>query len=433
MSTRSPHCRILSYGSRAAATRRCLPRRELFDLDYDLLLYDITSTYFEGEAKSNPLAKHGYSRDHRGDCKQVTIALVVDRNGIPLAYEVFAGNRHDSTTVEEIGVQMFGFSRLHMATPLNLFGCGVELVESRYGKAGRIWAMDRGMASEDNMDFLKEENRRYILGTPKSMLKKFERELLSSDWREVHDGLEVKLCAAPDGNEMFILCRSSQRREKEKAMHERFEQRIEKGLEKIASGCGKRRYKTSVIERRVGRLLERNSRAAGLFDIKVKENSDGRAEIKWKKLEKWRDWATLSEGCYLLRTNITDWSGEDLWKAYIQLTEAEAAFRIHKNDLSIRPIWHQREDRVKAHIFVCFLAYVLWKTLAQLCRRAGLGDEPRRVFEEIGAIQLVDVVFPTKTGKKIRKRCITSPSKHQSILLDHLGLILPKSLKKIEL
>lgn len=384
---------------------------ELFDLDYDLLLYDITSTYFEGEAKSNPLARRGYSRDHRGDCKQVTIALVVDRNGIPLAYEVFAGNRHDSTTVEEI----------------------VELVESRYGKADRIWVMDRGMASEDNMNFLKQENRRYILGTPKSTLKKFERELLSSDWCEVHEGLEVKLCGSPDGNETFILCRSSDRREKEKAMHERFEQRIEKGLEKIASGCGKRRYKTSVIERRVGRLLERNSRAAGLFDIKVKENHDGRAEIKWKKLEKWRDWATLSEGCYLLRTNITDWSGEDLWKAYIQLTEAEAAFRIHKSDLSIRPIWHQREGRVNAHIFVCFLAYVLWKTLAQLCRRAGLGDEPRRVFDEIGAIQLVDVVFPTKTGKKIRRRCITSPSKHQSILLDHLGLILPKSLKKYEM
>lgn len=384
---------------------------ELFDLEYDLLLYDITSTYFEGEAKSNPLAKRGYSRDHRGDCKQVTIALVVDRNGIPLAYEVFAGNRHDSTTVEEI----------------------VELVEGRYGKADRIWVMDRGMASEDNMDFLKEENRRYILGTPKSMLKKFERELLSSDWRKVHDGLEVKQCAAPDGKEVFILCRSSDRREKEKAMHERFEARIEKGLEKIASGCGKRRYKTSVVERRVGRLLERNSRAAALFDITVKENDEGRAQIKWKKLEKWRDWATLSEGCYLLRTNITNWSGEDLWKAYIQLTEAEAAFRIHKSDLSIRPIWHQHEKRVKAHIFVCFLAYVLWKTLAQLCRRAGLGDEPRRVFEEIGAIQLVDVVLPTRSGVEIRKRCISRPNEHQSILLARLGMRLPKTLKKCEL
>jgi len=279
---------------------------------------------------------------------------------------------------------------------------------------------------------LKEENRRYILGTPKNMLKKFELELLSGDWREVHEGLEVKLCASPEGDETFILCRSSQRREKEKAMHKRFEQRIEKGLEKIASGCSKRRYKTSVIERRVGRLLERNSRAAGLFDIKVKENG-GRAEIKWKKRDAWFDWAILSEGCYMLRTNITNWSAEDLWKAYIQLTEAEAAFRIHKSDLSIRPIWHQREDRVKSHIFVCFLAYVLWKTLAQLCRRAGLGDEPRRVFDEIGAIQLVDVVFPTKTGKKIRRRCITSPSKHQSILLDRLGFMLPKTTKKYEL
>ena len=380
---------------------------ELFDLEYDLLLYDITSTYFEGEANSNQLAERGYSRDRRGDCKQVTIALVVERNGIPLAYEVFAGNRHDSTTVEEI----------------------VELVESRYGKANRIWAMDRGMASKENMEFLQQENRRYILGTPKNMLRKFERELLSDNWETVRDGLEVKLCKAPDGKETFILCRSSQRREKEKAMHARFEERIEQALEKIASGCMKQKHKTSVIERRVGRLLERNSRAARLFDIRVKENGDGGAEIEWKKLDKWRDWATLSEGCYMLRTNVADWSGEDLWKAYIQLTEAEAAFRIHKSDLSIRPIWHQKESRVKAHIFVCFLAYVLWKTLAQVCRGAGLGDEPRRVFDEIGAIQLVAIVFPTRTGTAIRKRYISSPNKHQSILLSHLGLTLPKSTK----
>lgn len=382
---------------------------ELFDLEYDLLLYDITSTYFEGEAKGNAKAVRGYSRDRRGDCKQVLIALVVDKNGIPLAYEVFAGNRHDSTTVEEI----------------------VELVESRYGKAGRIWAMDRGMASEDNMEFLRKENRRYILGTPKSMLKKFEIELLTGDWSEVHDGLEVKLCAAPGGgDETFILCRSRDRREKERAMHEHFEQRIEAGLEKMAAGCRKRRYKTSVIERRVGRLLERNSRAAGLFDVRVRKSADGRAEVVWKKRDAWFDWAMLSEGCYMLRTNITDWSAEDLWKAYIQLTEAEAAFRIHKSDLSIRPIWHQREDRVEAHIFVCFLAYVLWKTLAQLCRGAGLGDEPRRVFDEIGRVQLVDVVLPTRSGVDIRKRCISRPNEHQSILLDRLGLVLPKTIKK---
>ena len=156
--------------------------------------------------------------------------------------------------------------------------------------------------------------------------------------------------------------------------------------------------KPVVVAQRVGRLLGQNSRAAGLFHAEVKTSADGRATLHWKKIEQWRDWAALSEGCYLLRSNVTDWSDEELWKAYIQLTEAEAAFRIHKSDLRLRPIWHQKEERVLAHILVCFLAYVLWKTLGQRCQRAGLGHEPRRVFEELGKIQLVDVVLPTRQG-----------------------------------
>lgn len=384
---------------------------ELFSLEYDLLLYDVTSTYFEGEAAGNALAARGYSRDHRGDAKQVTIALVVEKSGIPLGYEVFAGNRHDSTTVEDI----------------------VGMVEGRYGRANRIWVMDRGMASSENIEFLKEGGRRYIMGTPKAMLRRYELELLSGDWSRIRDGLDVKFCASPDGEETFILCRSADRREKEKSIHARFETRIEKGLAKIAQSCATRRQKALSVERRVGRLLGQNSRAAGLFDIEVKESGDGRVAVSWKKREEWRDWATLSEGCYMLRTNISDWKPDDLWKAYIQLTEAEAAFRVHKSDLSIRPIWHQREDRVRAHIFVCFLAYVLWKTFGQMCRRAGLGDEPRRAFYEIGRIMLVDVVFPTRDGRKIRRRYVTSPSAHQSILLERLGLVLPKSLKNYEM
>ena len=383
---------------------------ELFSLEYDLLLYDVTSTYFEGEANANPLAARGYSRDRRGDCKQVTIALVVEKSGIPLGYEVFAGNRHDSTTVEDI----------------------VGMVEIRYGRANRIWVMDRGMASLENMEFLKEGGRRYIMGTPKAMLRRFERDLLSEGWSKIREGLEAKFCASPGGEETFILCRSADRREKEKAIHARFEKRIEEGLAKIAESCANRRQKALSVERRVGRLLGQNSRAAGLFDIEVKESGeDGRAVVLWKKRREWREWSELSEGCYLLRTNISDWKPEDLWKAYIQLTEAESAFRVHKSDLSIRPIWHQKEDRVRAHIFVCFLAYVLWKTFGQLCRRAGLGDEPRRAFYEIGRIMLVDVVLPTRDGRKIRRRYITSPSSHQSILLDRLGLALPKSLEKL--
>jgi hypothetical protein len=289
---------------------------ELFALDYDLLLYDVTSTYFEGEAAANPLAQRGYSRDHRPDCKQVNIALVVSRCGMPLGYEVFAGNRADVTTLEQI----------------------VAVMEARYGKAKRIWALDRGMISEANVEFLKQEGRRYIVGTPKGMLKRFERELLAEDWRQVHEGLEVRLCPTPDGNEVFILCRSAQRSAKERAMHDRFEKRIEEALKKISESCRKRRQKPIAIAQRVGRLLGRNTRAAGLFEVHIETAVDGSARFQWHKVEQWRDWARLSEGCYLLRSNVTDWSAEDLWRAYIQLTEAEAAFRIHKSDLDRRPV-----------------------------------------------------------------------------------------------
>ncbi len=380
---------------------------ELFDLDYDLLLYDITSTYFEGQAEGNPQAQRGYSRDHRPDCKQVNIALVVSRCGMPLGYEVFAGNRNDATTLEEM----------------------VGHVEGLYGRASRIWVMDRGMGSEENVEFLREGGRRYILGTPKNSLRKFKRELMSEDWRQVYEGLEVRLVSAPGGNEVFILCRSAERRAKEKAMHERFEKRIEAGLERIAASCRKRRQKPPAIERRVGRLLGANSRAARLFDVRVEGDATSSAQLHWSKTESWREWARLSEGCYVLRSNVTDWTAEELWRAYIQLTEAEAAFRVHKSDLQIRPVWHQRQDRVAAHILVCFLAYVLWRALAAMCRQAGLGHEPRQVFEALSEIVLVDVVLPTRNGIVLRKRCVSRPTEHQAILLQRLGLSLPAALK----
>lgn len=381
---------------------------ELFGLEYDLLLYDVTSTYFEGEAKANPKAQRGYSRDKRSDCKQVCIGLVVSRCGMPLGYEVFDGNRTDVTTLQEI----------------------VTTIETRYGKANRIWVGDRGMMSKKNIEFLKSGDRRYIIGAAKAALKQFERELLADDWQQIRDGLEVKLSNAPGGEEeVFILCRSRQRQEKEAAMHRRFEQRIEKELEKIQASCQKRKWKKETIDRRVGRVMALNSRAAGLFEVEVAEDADGRTTIAWRKNGDWRDWANLSEGCYLLRSNVTDWTPDDLWRAYIQLTEAEAAFRIHKSDLRIRPIWHQQEDRVLAHILVCFLAYVLWKTLSQMVQAAGLGDEPRRVLDEISKINQVDVVLPTKTGIDIRRRCVTQPTEHQAILLQRMGLRLPRQKK----
>jgi transposase len=385
---------------------------ELFAIEYDLLLYDVTSTYFEGQANANPLAKRGYSRDHRCDCKQVCIGLVVTRCGLPLGYEVFAGNRHDSTTLQEI----------------------VAVMEARYGKAQRIWILDRGLVSEDNLEFLREGQRRYIVGTPKSQLKRFEQQLLEGDWHAIREGLEVKLCSCPEGGtESFILCRSRDRQQKEQAMHARFERRIEEGLTKLAASCAKRRETVGRIERRVGRLLGQNTRAAGLFDVQIHAAENGAARIEWKKVEAWRSWALLSEGSYVLRSNVSDWSDEDLWRAYMQLTEAETAFRIQKSDLSLRPVWHQKEDRVLAHILVCFLAYVLWKFLGQLCRKAGLGDEPRRVLSELAELHVVDVVLFTREGQEIRQRCVTQPTDHQKILLQHLGLELPSQLRQTQM
>ena len=385
---------------------------ELFDLKYDLLLYDVTSTYFEGACAANPLAQRGYSRDQRGDCKQVCIALVVSREGMPVGYELFAGNRADVTTVEEI----------------------VTTMEDRYGKSDRIWVMDRGMASADNLEFLREENRRYIIGTHKSLLKKYERHLLDQDWQTVRDGLEVKICRDPEanGDETFILCRSADRAKKERAMHEKFERRIEEGLARIGRMCQRQKMDAVKVSHRVGKLLGRNTRAAGAFktDIQV-DKQTSRANLQWEKVEQWRDWARLSEGCYLLRSNVSDWSSEELWRAYMQLTEAEGAFRIHKADLSLRPIWHQKQERVQAHVLVCFLAYVLWKTLGQWCKQSGLGDEPRKVLDEIKGLSTVDVVLKTRCGKAIRKRCVTQPTTHQRILLEHLQIKLPRTLAAV--
>jgi transposase len=383
---------------------------ELFQLEYDLLLYDVTSTYFEGESQENALAARGYSRDHRPDCKQVCIALVVSRCGMPLGYEIFPGNCADGATVETI----------------------VKTIEEQHGKVDRIWVMDRGMVSEENLTFLREGERRYIVGTPKSQLRQFERELLHEPWTRLREGLEVKLVASPEGKETFILCRSAARREKEVAMHARFERRIEEALERLGASCRKVKRNPRLIERQVGRLLARNTRAAGLFRVEVRERPEGGCDLVWQKDPAWREWATLTEGCYILRSNITDWDAAALWQAYITLTDAEAAFRIQKDDLKIRPIWHQKEKRVKAHILVCFLAYVLWKTLAQMVKAAGLGDEPRRVLDGLAQLRMIDVVMRARTGLEIRRRCITQPTKEQAALLARLSLRVPRQLKIAE-
>ncbi len=383
---------------------------DLFQISYELLLYDVTSTYFEGVAARNPQAQYGYSRDSRPDCKQVCIGLVVTKEAMPLGYERFEGNRHDSKTAKEIITKM----------------------ESLYGTADRIWIMDRGMVSKALLAFLAQGNRQYIIGAPKSQLKKFEQYLLHPTWQRVHDGLDVQLCPSPDGEEreVFILCQSQARRTKERAMHDRFIGRFEQELQKVQKSCQSGRIKSMHdIGARIGRLRERYPRASALIET-VSTERDGKIDLRWTIRNKEDDWSRLSEGCYLLRTNIKDWTAEDLWKAYIQLTDAEEAFRIQKQDLKLRPIWHQREDRVDAHILVCFLAFVLWKCLEQMCKQAGLGNEPRTIVEEIRKLNVVDVVLPTRSGQEIRLRCVSKPEKHLAMLLQKLNLHPPAKLMR---
>ena len=383
---------------------------ELFSPDFDLLLYDVTSTYFEGQAKANPQAKRGYSRDHRGDCKQVCIGLAATQDGFPLAYEVFAGNRADVTTVEEI----------------------VEVMESKYGRARRVWVLDRGMVSEDNLQFLRDRGGLYLVGTPRGMLKKFQAYLLDSDWSQVQEGIEVELINCPDGQETFVLCRSAHRRAKEKAIHERFARRIEAGLGKLDRELkhARRKRDRAVLERRIGRLLGSNSRAAGGFKIELIEDKRRQAGLKlcWSRIEAWRQWAELSEGCYLLRTNLPEQSPEKLWRTYMQLTDVEAVFRTGKSDLKIRPIWHHLEHRVQGHILFSFLAYALWKSLQIWMERSGLGRGVRTVMEEFARLKANDVILKTSAGREIQLCCITQPDPAQRALLDRMGLVIPERL-----
>jgi len=402
------HLLVHKQALEAHLSKRC---GELFASHNEVLLYDVTSAYFEGQAEANPQAQRGYSRDHRPDCKQVCIALVVTFDGFPLGYEVFAGNVHDARTLQTI----------------------VTTMEARHGVLGRVWITDRGMASAHNLAWLRETGRRYIIGAPKSELKAFAAALTApTGWRTVQEGVEVKLSRNPETGETVILCRSAARRSKERAIHDKFSRRIEAALERLAARIvrSKKRLDPAKVNRQIGRMLQRNQRAAARFTIKLEPDdcpAGFRLSVAYNA--SFDDWADLSEGAYLLRSNIEDWSDQQLWKAYIQLTQAEAAFRIQKDQLNLRPIWHQREDRVQAHILVCFLAFVLWKSLEMWQQRAGLGNSPRTILEELARIQSHDVVLPTAAHGHIHLRCVAQPDTDQSALLDRLGIVLPKRMR----
>jgi len=387
-----------------------------FGVGFEFLLYDVTSTYFEGEAKGNLKAKRGYSRDKRPDCKQVNIGLVVTpEGGLPIGYEVFDGNRADVTTVEEM----------------------VRMMEDKYGKACRIWVLDRGMVSEQNMDFLREREARYIVGTPKSHLKKFEATFLEeASWVKVRSGLEVKLVAHPDGKaeEQYVMCRSSDRREKEAAMLRQQRERLLAKLDEIDRSLRERPAKIETAERRVGRWLGRYPAAERYHVVEVLQDETGRKAmgLKIEEKEVSATWAEQSHGAYLLRTNCIEQDPVKLWKWYIQLVQAEDAFRVSKHDLNLRPVFHQKTERVEAHILVCFLTLSLWRTLEMWMDTKGLGNCSRQLLKEVATVRSMDVILPVRDAGELCLRVVARPNRSVSELLHHLGLELPQMPKRIE-
>jgi len=384
-----------------------------FGTTFDFLLYDVTSTYFEGMAKGNPQAKRGYSRDHRPDCAQVCIGLVVTMEGLPVAYEVFDGNRSDVTTLEDI----------------------VEVMESKYGKARRIWVFDRGVVSEDNLDELRKRRAQYVVGTPREMLKQFEAELTEKGWDEVRPGVEVKIVTHPEnGQERFILCRSREREAKERAMLELHGKRLEAKLAAIQLSIRKGSLKKpAAAERRIGRWLGRYTRVEKLFDVELVVKDERVIDMVIQHRKENEEWAQMAHGAYMLRTNLQEEDPKTLWKIYIQLNQAERAFRLTKSDLGIRPIYHQKEHRVQAHIFICFLALAMWKSLELWMESKGLGSCARRLVEEFKEIRSMDVILPIRDRNPLRLRVVAKPEDHVQMLLHKLGLKLPNRPKMVKM
>jgi len=383
---------------------------DLFQSSQDLVLYDLTSTYLEGQAEQNPKARRGYSRDGRSDAKQVVIALVTTREGLPLACEVFRGNRHDSTTLRTI--------------------CTV--MTKRFGAMERVWVMDRGIASEENLSWLRDQGAHYLVGTPKSQLRLFEKQLLEASWTEAREGVEVVLAKHPEGgSDTYVLCRSQDRAKKERAMVERFAVRLEEGLKALEKACSRKRSPLRdklILGKRLGVLLSQCSRAKGLFEISVKEKAEGQLELVWRR-QKQESWSQRSAGCYLLRSSLpSPLSAEEQWQAYIQLTEVESAFRCVKSELGVRPIHHQKPERVQAHIQICFLALCLRRTLGLRLEQWGLGSGVGKVMEELRGWKQLDVILPLAgSDKTLRRRLVATPSPWLKILLQRLVMPAPKS------
>ena len=395
---------------------------ELFRAEFDVLLYDLTSTYVEGAAEKNPMMRRGYSRDHRPDCEQMVIALIDNSEGFPFSYETFDGNRADVSTMETI----------------------LRMVERKYGMARRIWVFDRGIVSEENLAAIRKRDGQYLVGTPRSQMKQLEAELVKEDWTRVRPELEVKKVAIPQGEETYVLCRTAGRKEKEQAIRKRFSNSMEKALKGLEKTIALDRLKDrNKMERRLGKIQARHPSVNDLYEVSLRDTSEG-VRLFWQIKEGQQKWRESREGAYLLRTNLRAASAEELWSKYMQLTEAEAAFRALKSELSIRPLFHQKEPRVKAHVMVAFLGYALWVTLKHLLKRrapiepkpsaSGVDNtqpfSPMKALSLLSTLQSADIVLPTTDGREIRLRRITEPTAEQKSLLQQLGLTLPDRLER---
>jgi transposase len=377
---------------------------ELFHADFDVLLYDLTSTYFEGLMNQVPKAKRGYSRDHRPDCKQLVIALIVTPEGFPLSYEIFDGNTRD---VKSLDVMM-------------------DRVEAKYGKANRTWIFDRGVVSEENLEKVRQRGGTYVVGTPRSRMKDFEGELLGRGWLEVRGDVEVKLRPGADGD-MYVIARSGKRKAKENAMRRGPMRKLYDSLTDLAASIRNghvRHY--DVLIKRLGRLEERYTQVFGFVEIgHTRQDEDIKSftfRLKRQALRK----AYSQDGVYLLRTNLTETDPAKLWEQYIQLTEVESAFRTLKSDIGLRPIYHWVEPRVEAHIMLAFVGYAMWVCLKWKLKSLAASLSPRQMLELFRRIQLVEVWFDTVDGRRICLPRITVAEPEHQLILDQIKWSLPE-------
>jgi len=396
----------------------------LFQLDYDLLLYDLTSTYFEGLAEENELAQRGYSRDHRSDCKQIVLALIVTRDGFPLAHLTLAGNTQDLQTVETI----------------------VTTIEARFGKSQRVWVMDRGMISKEALKFLGQSGRRYLLATRRGELASFAKHLRADGWQHLKDNPDVEVKLLKRKRVHYLLARSRPRRQKERAIRRRQRRGLARALEKLQKriAAGRLKNRDKILES-VGRLKGRYPKARPFATITVTKTKPTGLSWSWNR-EKFRA-ALAGDGAYLLRSNQGGWSATEFWETYIQLTVVERAFRVLKSELRLRPVWHHYSGRTQAHVMICVLAYALWKTLDHLAKRAGLETRihkpdphrtkaspkprpmtPEVILRELRQIAIGDIELETTDGQKLALRRVARPKGEQKRILEALRLEIPERL-----